>query len=296
MYVSNLNKLILDHSPREILRFIRRGLHKYGHLQGFDDKHPCVFVLSTGRTGTKTLAAILGLAKNIIAFHEPKPELYGLSKLSYEYSNKKNILLVLREGFLTARRDLLNYSLSHGKGYVETSPQTTFLASIILDTIANVRFIHLVRDPRYVIRSGMRRKWYNGNSYDKSRIVPRNNSKSAQYWKNCNTFQKNLWLWAETNRWILNFFQVLGDDQKILIKSEDLFNNNENTMNRLFDFIGGQFPPNRKIIRILNKKLNAQKEGDFREFNSWSKEMQIDFVNIIGNAAKSLGYKYELLF
>lgn len=64
-------------------------------LHEFNDKNVCMFVLSTGRVGTATLAALLGMAKNVFTYHEPRPLLYGLSKFSYEYSDNADVSKVL---------------------------------------------------------------------------------------------------------------------------------------------------------------------------------------------------------
>jgi len=288
--MSRVGKLV-DKSPRQLLHYLRRRLTKQEQLQSFDDKHPCVFVLSTGRAGTQTLAALFGLATNVFAYHEPGPQLYGLSKLSYEYSDDIHIREVLREAFLVARKEEMDYSLYCGKGYIETSPQVTFLAPVILEAISDVRFIHLVRDPRDVVRSGMRRKWYNGHPADRTRVAPPPDSEAGRQWEVYNPFQKNLWLWAETNRWIIEFSSSLSADRMLLVHSEDLFAAREDTMRNQFTFIGAPVPSKRKILRVLGKKLNVQKTGRFPEPPSWSEEMRSDLLTIAGETARELGYE-----
>lgn len=289
--LSTISKFVFDHSPRQLVHYARRRLLKQERLRSFDTERPCVFVLSTGRTGTQTLAALLGLAKNVFAYHEPIPKLYGLSKLSYQHSNDRLGCEILQEAFLTARRELLDYSLDCGRGYVETSPQTTFLAPIILDAIPEARFIHLVRDPRDVVRSGMRRGWYDGSPFDKNRIVPRPDSEVSRQWKVYNAFQKNLWLWTETNRWISKFYSGLPADRTRLVHSEDVFSSDEETMSRLFAFAGAPVPSSWKMTRVLNKKLNAQKTGQFPKPSAWSEEMYSDLLAIAGETARDLGYE-----
>ena len=67
---------------------------------------PCVFFLSSGRVGTKTIADLASLSENIIGFHEPKPKLYSLSNICYNTQDENKNLELLKEAFLTARRDL----------------------------------------------------------------------------------------------------------------------------------------------------------------------------------------------
>ena len=273
----------------QIYFYLRRKILDHSRLKTFDDEHRCVFVLSTGRVGTQTLASLLRLGREVYAYHEPKPYLYALSKLSYQYWTNPAALEILNEAFLIARHKKLDYALSCDKGYVETSPQVTFLAPAILAAVPSVRFIHLVRDPRNVVRSCMRRHWYDGSSYDKTRISPHPDSLVGQQWRDYDVFQKNLWLWTETNRWILDFSMDLRE-RVLLIQAESIFNASKKTLEDLFDFVGIAMPSEWKIQRVLYKKLNAQKRGTFPQISEWSAEMYSDLIAIAGDIAGQLGY------
>ena len=290
--IQSWSRVLLDRSPRQNWATIRQKVlnNKINRIESFDGAHPCIFVLSTGRTGTQTLSALLSLAANVFVYHEPRPKLYGLSKLSYEHCKHEFELKVLQEAFLTARRDLLDYSLSCGKGYVETSPQATFLASAIREAVPNARFIHLIRDPRYVVRSGVRRRWYGGHSADKTRIGPLANSDAANQWDNYNLFQKNLWLWTETNRWILQFAEDIPSENMLRIHSEDVYSAHQPTVEKLFSFVNASIPSTKKVAHILRKKLNSQYEGAFPKPTDWSLEMNNDLLKIAGETAESLEY------
>ena len=195
-------------NPSHSLNFIR---NKFGILEKlqrpdlskFSRQNPCVFVLSTGRVGSKTLASLLSQSDNLLTFHEPKPKLFSLSCCAYKYRhilNLKDTIVcdIFKTSFLTARDNLLSRAVYLSRGYVETSPQGTFLAPIIHQLIPNSKFIHLIRDPKDVIRSGMRRGWYQGHAYDFCRIQP-SLKVDKEKWETYNAFQKNSWLWVETN-------------------------------------------------------------------------------------------------
>jgi hypothetical protein len=49
---------------------------------------------------------------------------------------------------------------------------------------------------------------------------------------------------------------------------------------------------NKKIKKILSKKLNAQKKGHFQEPSDWSDELHARFYRIAGESAKQFGYVY----
>jgi hypothetical protein len=252
-----------------------------------------VFVLSTGRTGTLTLARVFALSKDYLVFHEPSPKLYGLSKLCYIKSPQEHFLDVFGEAFIAAREFLLNLSAELGKNYIETSPQTTFLARAIHKVLPDAKFIHVVRDPRAVVRSMMRRKWYGGNPYDKFRISPESGQPYHDKWYEMKIFEKNIWLWAETNRWIMDFTSTLPDEKKLFVKAEEIFLAKEDALKRLFEFIDSPQPSKKKILKIIRKKLNQQLAGDFPDSMLWTFEMN-DHLNKIANpTASELGYTLQ---
>jgi len=291
MHMRNVSKFLLDQSPRQAWRFLARKLLFRKPLKTFDEEHPCVFVLSTGRTGTETIAALFTLSGNVISLHEPSPKLYEMSRLAYEYPAEPSTRTLLAASFRSLRSELLNTSLAYGLGYVESSPQVTFLAPAILEAFPMCLFIHLMRDPRDVVRSGMRRKWYAGHPGDATRIVPGPGSEHAKRWNEYSPFQKNLWLWAETNRWILEFTSGLSPERGLLVRSEDVFSGDEKTLHDLYQFIGSPLPHSRKISRLLGRKLNAQVAGDFPPAALWSAGQKNDLFNIAGGMAKRLGYE-----
>jgi hypothetical protein len=288
--MSRLIKFLIDTTPRALYYYAKTRFFNYTPLPAFSREFPAVFVLSTGRVGTETLDAIFQLAGNVFTHHEPAPKLYRLSKSAYENEGQPAAKKILMDAFLTAREDLFEYSSACGKGYIETSPQVTFLAPIILEALPSARFIHLIRDPRDVIRSGMRRKWYDGHSYDKTRITPSPESPEFEKWNQYTPFQKNIWLWSETNLWIDKFLQQAPAGQKLFLRSEDIFTYNQESIARLFDFIGTSTPPQRKLQKILNKKLNAQKSGAFPTANEWDKKAIDQLLDMSSEALTKFGY------
>jgi len=288
--MNSIIKFLLDQPPRQLYYFLRDKLKKSKPLQEFNNQFPCIFVLSTGRVGTETLDALLGLSEHIFSYHEPAPTLYKLSKLSYQYANEPLAQEILQQAFLTSRIDLLKHSLKCQRGYVETSPQVTFLAPIILEAIPNARFIHLTRNPYSVVRSGMRRNWFNGHPNDETRIIPNPSSHHAIQWKGYTPFQKNAWLWSETNRWILEFSSKIPSKDILMLHSEDVFSMKQDTMKKLYNFVGTSLPATYKIKKVIQKKMNVQKTGEFPGSKLWSPEQKVELMNLTSEIAKKMGY------
>jgi hypothetical protein len=288
MFIPNKNR-ISGTTLREAVQYIRLKLSKKKKKELDFSNLPCVFVLSTGRVGTQTLAALCGLAKNYFVYHEPKPALFGLSKLAYEKFDMGNLDVFL-ESFVTCRKELFKNTSLIFKSYMETGNHVTFLAPAIFKALPQARFIHLVRDPRDVVRSGMRRKWYDGHPFDSTRIVPCEGSQADSAWSSYTTFQKNLWLWDESNRWILDFLSKIPEKHQLLIHSEDIFNGHKETLENLFKFMDSPMPSARQVSKVLGKKMNVQRIGRFPNPSDWTDDMQQEMLNMVGETAKRLGY------
>ena len=277
-------------SPQINYLALRKKMRAYP-ADGFQIKsRPNVFTLSTGRTGTLTLSRILALSNECLVFHEPSPKLYGLSKLCYIKGQQAHFIDIFGEAFISTREFFLNLAAGLDKHYIETSPQATFLANAIHKVLPDAKFIHLVRDPREVVRSMMRRKWYGGNRYDKFRISPQFGQPCHDKWDEMTIFEKNTWLWAETNRWIMDFTNTLPEKKKLFIKAEEVFSAKGDALKRLFEFIDSPQPHRKKILKILIKKLNRQLTGDFPDSTVWTSQMN-DQMNLIAKPiALKLGY------
>lgn len=160
--MSPWNMLSLSFRPfAEILHGIARNVYAHPRRaigQFVWRRSTCVFVLSTGRCGTKTLTHLLKLSSTVYARHEPAPRLYAEALDAY----LSNLMPTTRYRaiFTAARAPDIGAAFLRGQVYAETSNWLTFFSPIIRDLLPNAKFIHLVRHPRDVVRSGMRRKWY----------------------------------------------------------------------------------------------------------------------------------------
>jgi hypothetical protein len=282
-----------ENSPRSIYHFVLSKITK-AESHSFNRETPCVFVLSTGRTGTETLAHLLNLSRDIFAYHEPAPNLYSLSKIAYDLEDQIIKISDFERLFTTSlhslRGSLWNESLSCGRGYAETSPQVTFLAPLFREIFPDAYFIHLVRDPKYVIRSGMRRGWFSDHPYDEFRIKPKKDSLFFKKWAEFSALEKNTWLWSETNNWISKFVSSLSPSQCFVLPSEKLFQKDVLTIQSLFDFLNVSQPSNLAIERTISKKFNKQRTGEFHFDPNWLEMMDDDLLNFLTNISVRFGY------
>lgn len=247
--------------------------------------------LSTGRVGSQTIAALGALSEGITSRHEPEPKLYGLGGMTYSTGGEKGLskgeLAIAKEAVLAARP--FHYEES-GSVYLESSPQVTFLAPVLESAFSKSSFIHLFRHPNDVIRSGMRRNWYAGHQYDQWRISP-SGSLGQGEWERYSQFEKIAWLWAETNRWIIDFMDQLESGRGLSLKSEDVFNNEGDSLARFYAFLEADLPSERELEKVLGSKLNQQKSGDFAQPDEWNPHQKEIVEKHCGALMSTLGYE-----
>ncbi len=280
---------LLDLTLRQTLYMIRCRFALHRSSEHSAARAP-VFALSTGRVGTQTLAALLALARQTHAYHEPLPLLYGLGQAVYRCASCAAVDEILMHSLSLARGHLIETARQCGARYVETSPQVTFVAHGFRALEPDTKFIHLVRDPRDVVRSAMRRKWYEGNIADATRISPVSGDARAR-WARYSPFEKNLWLWQETNVWIAKLCANLPASACILIRAEDLFAEERATLEKLYAFVDSEVPSNRRLRRVLRMKLNRQLTGAFPEAEAWDPDTYERLREVCGAAAETYGYR-----
>lgn len=215
---------------------------------------PC-FVLSTGRCGTKLLAELLDSTDELLVRHEPEPLLSYHAAYAYRHWQDRSD--ELRAAVDCARYELVRDAFLLNRGYVETGPRCTFFAHQIAGLYPRGRFVHLVRDPMAFVESGYSRGWYEDRDLtDESRIVPM--GEKATDWAGMTQVQKIAWLWIETNRFIADFGQEMGEDRFIHVSSEDLFSSPE-TFQRIASFTGVASVSDSRIRRRIRRPVNAQR-------------------------------------
>jgi hypothetical protein len=230
-----------------------------------------LFVLSTGRTGTKLLTKIFNAHPAIQAFHEPFPEPYYHS--AYAYRHHKERPGELRMMIDCARYGLIRDTFLTGKKYVETNNKLTFFAHPLAELYPKSRFVHLVRKPTAFVQSGCSRGWYSDRVItDEGRIQPRDGDHAA--WADYSQVKKIAWLWNETNRFIEEFKATLPGDRMLTIQSEALYRDPA-APRAVFELLGIESLPENTLKRLLKRPVNRQRPSSIRKLTS---EQQAEVV------------------
>jgi len=254
------------------------------------DGCPCVFVLSTGRVGTQTLAALLDLSLDISASHEPEPRLIRASFEAFTEGDRQTADDRWSAIVLAARDDLICDANSRGQIYVETNNRLTFLAPTLAKVFPASKFIHLHRHPYEVIRSAMQRRFYQGNGWDFARIRPRAGDPVAAKWSTLSAIEKCAWYWATIDGESQAFLQRLPESRRLNLPARDLFAGDMGVIQHLFEFIGAQAPTSKSVATVLSRQLNAETRNSFSSADGWSESDRAAVNRLVAPTATRLGY------
>lgn len=247
-------------------------------------QHRAFFVLSTGRSGTQTLAHLMEMAQNALVWHHPEPNMIMETLYAYQH------LIPAGETFWRGRSHILANAWEQGKIHGETDHNMTPFASDIAKDIPNSKFLVLVRDPREFIRSGMRRGYYiAGGPWDEGRLKPLPQQEKQLNWKKMHPFEKVCWLWAETYRHINRAIETIGEERVMIVRFEELIKGPK-VAEDIFKFLELTGFQAEQAQKILSQKLNAQRGGDFPHPRDWEQRLHDVAWHYCGDIAEAYGY------
>ncbi len=184
--------------------------------------------------------------------------------------------------------------------YVESSNYASHLIDELY-RIFDAKFVHLYRDGRDFVRSGLERNWYLplplrsriktwirrrylidiGKSAVDYQLLPPIELKTR--------FEKIAWLWSEINKVILNSFSSIPMDRKFSLRLENF---NIESLTELHNFIGINIHQEllNKMLEIANSKPNKSKKNTIPHHSNWSDYEKQRFNAIAGDMMRTLGY------
>jgi len=257
------------------------------------DKFQPVFFLSTGRCGTQWFTELLQTDKKLDVHHSSHPELYEQSLLAYQlFKNDKfsdpDVRNLLSEIVYSARQDLMAETASKKHRFVETNNRITFFTPVLAELFPHAKFVHLYRDPAGFVKSGMNRDWYNDSRYDFARPFPVTEPEQSQ-WTDWSRVAKISWLWRETNQLIDSHLSELPSER---YRRFNFSNLSTDAVRELLQWLEIEINPN-TISAQLDKKVNAQKKGDFPSYSEWPESDRTPFLSQCGDYATYLGFDYK---
>jgi hypothetical protein len=211
--------------------------------------YPAVFVLSTGRCGTKFLFFLLGHSQSVKAHHEASPTLQYFPNFAFHNQENQEIL---RKMVDAGRMELILEALIDDRIYLECNQCLTFFGPAIRDLFLGSKFVHLVRHPGDFVRSGLRKGWHSNDSIWESGRV---RMKDEEKWASLDPIERLSWLWGATNRFMEAFKKATPPDRVRTCRIEDLVSEPD-AVNALLAFMGAKTIPTEQIREIQKKRIN----------------------------------------
>lgn len=254
-----------------------------------------VFILSTGRAGSKFLPGLLNLSPNIAAYHEPRPTLEYFSDYAYHHQQEAAILAKMIDA---SRMESILEDYIKDKIYVESNQCLTFFAPALAQLYKKSRFVHIVRHPGDFVRSAVRKGWHKNDTIWESGRLKMANEKQ---WAEMDQIERLAWLWNATNQFIEDFKQTIEKERTTFIKLEDL-STDAGVVKELLRFIGGKEIAGDVIEKMQNTKVNElyigpdeppnmKKIADFPPFEEWNHDLKERLKRHTQALAGSYGYR-----
>lgn len=242
------------------------------------------FVVTTGRSGSKTIAHVLSQSPDCVCFHEPDPILIREATL-YQYGLLSDEWL--KAILLSTRPAMLN-----GKVYGESNQKLSSLIPVLAAAFPQSRFIWLVRDGRDVVASTYyARQWYKpvGELVDQRKYLAGSlklkewiwyrlrgdlvGDMTTAEWESLSLFEKNCWLWFRTNQIIHQHLSKLPQERWMLVRLNTLFEQ----LPSLCQFVGIQVPADVEGERHNVSLSRLPPERKPKRWPDWSDEQRNAF-------------------
>jgi hypothetical protein len=279
------NKKIKLRDQDHYNRLVEKG--SFGGINGSkistDDFYPTLaktpnllFILSTGRSGSTSIAKSLNLHSKIECRHETFYSLIHLSSLlAYKKVSEKIVEEMIKNLF-----DIGTLSKNNINTYGESDQRLWNMVPILIKLFPNAKFIHLVRNGKSTVNSTFARGWY--SEKDNLNPMPWAQYRLSGYecgvisehvWNNWSAFEKNCWYWKYVNESIAKSFQQIPNEQKITISLEQ-FNKDNKIIQKFL---------NVEEENIVSLKSNVVKTKDQAKLNSgWNNRQSQMFDEICG--------------
>ena len=258
-----------------------------------------VLILSTGRTGTKFLAAVLG---------ETNPEV----KVFFEAGERSRLINIFSNAFLAGivpdwfllaawRKAIykpLSKAQSQNKKYIDSNNYLYAIAALWPELYPNLKIIHIVRDPRTYIRSHLNWSQSRFKSFIANYLTPfwqptayLLNEMRWTEWIRLSKLERFAWIWNYKNKFIAQITK--SQTPYLCIRFEDLFENPQpgQTFNHLLDFI--DLPECDQVEKYFLTSINASKKGKIPSWKQWPDELCRSILRFCGEGMESYGYGTE---
>ncbi len=238
-----------------------------------------IWITGSGRSGTTWLANVLDHAKHASAFHEPDGGEHEFTRKSINNPWVTSEYLA-SEKMPRVKERIEEMPKSHDK-YIEVN---SFLRNSHKELQEYGGVIHLVRNPRYCVRSHLQRNSVIQDG-EWCEVTPKKGF-YERVWSEMNNFEKACWYWWRPNKKL--FYDETVDALKV-----ELIGDRAYYTQSLWALYNIDIPAE-NWDEITSGKAN-QTEGDFLipEPEEWGEKLNESFEIICGDLERQMGYNTD---
>ena len=255
-----------------------------------------VFVLSTGRVGTKFIHTLLSHHQEFQSSHEAFPNLQFFSDFAYHHQDKKDVLSKMMEA---ARMELVLDAFNNNKIFSESNQCLVFFAYALANWLKKSKFIHVIRHPGDFIVSAVKKGWHKNDSiWEAGRVKSDNECE----WASMSQIERLAWTWSETNRFIRDFGVFAGPDRFVCFRAEDLYADKKQ-VDAMLTFMGAKTLFSDSFYREIqlqkvneieihpDEPPNMKKVPNFPAYRLWPEEDKALVKKYVNPQALEFGYE-----
>lgn len=261
-----------------------------------------IFVVGSGRSGTRSVFKLLSGIRSIEIHHEYLCT--HVQQVATLYFMRMMDESTIKQEFMKLHGSAIYYSKA--KYWVDCSNKLSWIIEPIFQLLPNARFVHLVRDGRKVANSYYQK--LSDEMYDDDSVeiiqrwladpdglpmpppekkywwnVPQADQPFAKEFQGFNQFQRACYQWVESNRVIIESLKRVPKEQQLLVKLEDLTSDRE-ILKRFLSFFDVTYEEH--YFEYLQTPQNVVFPMDFK-----LTEIQTEqFNQIASDMMQKLGY------
>jgi hypothetical protein len=242
-----------------------------------------IFVVSTGRSGSKAIVELLNQHPTIDAYHDCFPHINSWSA-EYLYNNVSSKIIEERLSIL-----FNSFSINHELVHCQSDQKLAPLIKILADLYPHAKFLWLIRNAKSFVNSSYSRGWFYNSEFNyidnALEFCEANKSPSHYYayhranghrigevdedvWRNMTAFERNCWYWSYWNSLIEGQLNNISEERWIIVKLEEL----DECQSRILEFL-------EVSMKNLNAKIVNQATYKKNDIKSWSSDMERIFKN-----------------
>lgn len=213
-----------------------------------------LFLITPGRSGTKSLVDFCKRNTPFYSVHAPTP---WLASIGFAYHQGAITPDAARYAFYSAREKYLKDSYERNLVFFDGDCKNLPVSLEIARLLPNSKFLHLVRNPRSFIKSGLARGYYKEKPCEMwGHLLP---NQTCEKTRPVSQIEKIAYFWNEANNIAEYVKAELGASRVLTLRAEDMFDDSSVARDALNALGFGNYLVGDESQGL--KKLNAQKGG-----------------------------------